>query len=192
MTLNELSALIKKRRSIFPKVFTGEKIENDIVWNLLDNANQAPSHKHTEPWRFKVFACEAKKQLGDFFQHTYKEYQPSEKYDEKKYKKLGFKIEKSSHVIAICMQRNPENSVPEWEEIAATACAIQNLYLSVTASGLGGYWSSPKLQMDHFGKYVSLAEGERCLGFFYLGVPMEGMDLKVEKGDIKGRVDWNE
>jgi len=42
--------------------------------------------------------------------------------------------------IAICMQRHHE--VPEWEEVAAVACAAQNMQLVATALGVAGYWSS--------------------------------------------------
>jgi hypothetical protein len=34
--------------------------------------------------------------------------------------------------IAICMKRHPE--VPEWEEIAAVACGVQNMALQVSWS----------------------------------------------------------
>lgn len=38
------------------------------------------------------------------------------------------------------MQRHHE--VPEWEEVAAVACAAQNMQLVATALGVAGYWSS--------------------------------------------------
>ncbi len=43
-------------------------------------------------------------------------------------------------MIAICMKRraNPDKEMPEWEEMCATACAVQNLWLSATARGLAG------------------------------------------------------
>jgi nitroreductase len=35
--------------------------------------------------------------------------------------------------------------VPDWEEIAATSMAVQNMYLTCTANRIGCYWSSPKI-----------------------------------------------
>lgn len=32
--------------------------------------------------------------------------------------------------------------MPEWEEIAAVATSVQNIYLQSCAKKLGGYWSS--------------------------------------------------
>lgn len=190
MNLDEVSQLIHNRRSIFPKVFTGEHIADDIVMQILNNANQAPSHKHTEPWRFHVFTGAHKKKLGEYFQGVYKEHMTGSGFKELKYNKLAFKVEKSSHVIAICMQRDMDESLPEWEEIAAVSCAVQNIYLSVTAAGLGGYWSSPTLMMDHISSFINMQEGERCLGFFYLGVPKEGLKLSVQKKAVESKMKW--
>ena len=36
------------------------------------------------------------------------------------------------------VQANPEKLQPEWEEIAATSCAVQNLSLMGTALGVAG------------------------------------------------------
>ena len=46
---------------------------------------------------------------------------------------------KASHIIAIVMKRSAKKGIPEIEDIEAVSCAVQNIYLSVTAYGLGGY-----------------------------------------------------
>ena len=38
--------------------------------------------------------------------------------------------------------------MPEWEETAAVACAVQNMHLAFTAEGLAGYWSSGGVMGD--------------------------------------------
>jgi len=43
--------LIKARRSIFPKDYTGELVEDDAVRTMLQAAVWAPNHGKTEPWR---------------------------------------------------------------------------------------------------------------------------------------------
>lgn len=190
MILEELTKLIHDRRSIFPKVFTGERIPDEIIGQILENANQAPSHKHTEPWRFHIITNEKKDLLGEFFQKIYRENVVGENFKQKKHDKFIMKTGNSSHIIAIGMQRDPDESIPEWEEIAAVACAVQNIYLSLTAANLGGYWSSPKLMIDHIADFINLEDGEICLGFFYMGVPKEGMSLSVEKKALDSKVKW--
>ena len=86
------------------------------------------------------------------------------------------------------MKRDEKESVPEWEEIAATAMAVQNLWLTATEMGLGGYWSTPAY-VDQIGNFISMEEGETCLGLFYLGV-FEGSTSSREPGDWREKVQW--
>jgi nitroreductase len=185
-----ISELIHRRRSIFPATYTGEKVDDDIIQKILENANQAPSHKNTEPWRFHVFCGERLKELSKFFQNTYQEKMITSDFSEVKYNKLGKNPLMSSHVIAICMQRDSSQSIPEWEEMAAVACAVQNIYLSVTAAELGGYWSSPDLMIENIGDFIQLEKEEKCFGFFYIGVPIKGIELNVVKKPLKEKVKW--
>jgi hypothetical protein len=53
-TPEQLSSLIKARRSIFPKHMTGETVPQDSIATMLEAANWAPTHGRTEPWRFVV------------------------------------------------------------------------------------------------------------------------------------------
>lgn len=178
---------IENRRSIFPNLFTGEAIDDSRVLKLLNAANQAPNHRNTEPWRFIVFGEESKLDLATYLQTFYKEHTPTEKYKDLKYHKISKKVTSSSHIIAICYELSGQ--VPEWEELAATACAVQNLWLAATADGLGGYWSSPK-SMSEAGEFLDLPDNQKCIGLFYLGVPMAGRPPKKEKGNILEKIIW--
>ena len=97
-------------------------------------------------------------------------------------------IEKSAAVIAICMQRDCNESVPEWEEIAAVAMAVQNMWLCCTEMGIGCYWSSPGL-IGHMDEYFDMAEGEKCLGFLYMGY-YDTEVKEVTRGAIEDKVVW--
>ena len=46
--------LIKKRRAVFPMQYNGKTIDKPTLLKVLEAANYAPTHKRTEPWRFKV------------------------------------------------------------------------------------------------------------------------------------------
>ena len=84
-----------------------------------------------------------------------------------KKKKIIEKCKKSNCIISVFMKRDSKKSVPEWEEIAATAMAMQNMWLTCTAYNIGCYWSTPKysIKMNDFFK---LKNDEKCLGFFTL------------------------
>ena len=190
MTPLSTNDLLRKRRAIFPATYTDRPIERAVLEAILENANYAPTHRLTEPWRFKVFRGAGKNALTTQLVANYAEVVPAEKQSEKKVAKMRGKIERSDTVIAICMQRDPEARVPEWEEIAATAMAVQNMWLTCTAHGIGCYWSSPAAAL-HGGPAFRLAEGERCLGLLYLGYH-DLPDLPAKRTPIGEKVTWVE
>ncbi|MFT6795969.1 MAG: nitroreductase [Maribacter sp.] len=158
--------LIKNRRSIFPAQYIEKPIAKSDIERILEAANWAPNHRKTEPWRFKVIQGDKQSQLGQFLSNTYIDITSKPK--QLKAKKLIENPKKAGAIIAICMQRDPMESVPEWEEIAATAMAVQNMWLCCTEMGIGCYWSSPSL-ITYMNEFLPMNEGEKCLGFFYMG-----------------------
>ncbi|HVF96848.1 MAG TPA: nitroreductase [Flavisolibacter sp.] len=171
MTYNteEINGLIKNRRSIFPGQFEiGKKVDDETVKQILENATWAPSHGQTEPWRFVVFTGEGLQKLATFQAELYKE-EAGDNFKEATYKNLSTNPLKASHVIALCVKRDPNKKFAEVEEVAAVSCAVQNIYLSVTAYGLGGYWTTGGVTYKQSAKeFFGLNEDDKLLGFFYL------------------------
>lgn len=161
-----LKEIIEQRRSIFPKDYTGAEIPQDLIDEILNSATFAPNHKRTKPWRFKIFRREEKSVLASEMQAIYKASQPEPLFLEKKYNDIGFKINKADTIVSIVV--NFSGMVPEWEEIAAVSMAVQNMYLTCTANGIGCYWSSPKL-VDHLKESLTIEDNQKCLGLFYMG-----------------------
>lgn len=188
ITPEQVSELIRRRRSIFPKTYNKKPIPKAIVEEVLENANWAPTHRLTEPWRFKVFMGNALVRLGEYLADFYKNNIPADEFSETKHKKSKESPLQSACVIAICMRPDPTGSVPEWEELAAVACAVQNMWLTCTAHGIGSYWSTPKaaLEADEF---LGLGEGERCLGLFYMGYH-DLPDLPGKRSPITEKTTW--
>lgn len=170
--LSDLREVIKNRRSIKPENFKPRKVLPDMITEILNNARWAPTHGMTEPWHFVVFQEGAIKDLGEFMAETYQKNSDASSFLEKKYEKLKNRPLLSSVVIAICMKRQPSGKIPEIEEVAAVACAVQNMHLTATAYGLGGYWSSGNVAYsDEMKAYLNLSPSDKCLGLFYLGYP---------------------
>jgi len=180
--------LIKNRRSVFPVQYNDKAIAKTDIEKILEAANWAPTHKKTEPWRFKVLMGESKEKLGLFLSLKYMETEPKPK--EFKVKKLMENPKRAGAIVAICMQRDPLESLPEWEEIAATAMAVQNMWLCCTEMGIGCYWSSPGL-IKYMDEFFEMENGEKCLGFFYMGY-YDGELPGVTRDPIKNKVDWAE
>ena len=184
-----LGEIIKGRRAIFPPMYTGERVADSVIWQILENANWAPTHRQTEPWRFKVIPQEKIPKLCAFGAEWYTKFTPPDLFSEFKLNKIKTKALPSSHVIGICMKRDAKKRLPRWEEEAAVACAVQNMWLTCTALGLGCYWSTPGYALNG-NEFFELKKKERCLGLFYIGVPKENLKLSVERNDIKEKVTW--
>ncbi len=177
-----ISETIKNRRAVFPAQYNNQPITKEEVLTILESANWAPTHKRTEPWRFKVFHGVSQIALGKFMAETYK--QTTDNFSEFTYNKFMDNPVKSGCVIAICMQRDPKESLPEWEEIAATSMAVQNMWLTAQEIGIGAYWASPGI-LKYMDKFIQLEEGEQCFGFFYMGK----YDVELPEGTRKSTIE---
>ncbi len=187
-----ISRLIRERRSVKPfDMDAAREVDRDLITTLLENANWAPTHGLTEPWRFHIFQGDARSALSETMQRIYRETTPVEEFREEKLKKMSQNPLLAPVVIAWCMKRHA-GKIPELEEIEATACAAQNFFLSATAAGLAAYWSTPPLIYTRdFAGWLGLGTEDRCLGLFYLGWPKE--DLKTTAGTrhpVIGKIRW--
>lgn len=179
--------LMKCRRSVFPIQFNDKTIDKPTLKKVLAVANWAPTHRKTEPWRFKVVEGESKMSLAEFVIAEMTNITPD--LSSFKIKKTRQKFEASSAVVVICMQRDAKQSVPEWEEIAATAMAVQNMWLACSSEGIGAYWSSPKV-MEEFHRFFDFQEGERCLGLFYMGYYDGDLQEGIRHTSIEEKTQW--
>ena len=144
--LEDITQTIRQRRSIKPvDMDAGKPVDRGLLMELLENANHAPTHGQTEPWRFHIFQGEGRRTLAQTMARIYQETTPANEFREDKMKKMSENPLLAGAVVAIGMARRGGAKIPEVEEIAAVACAVQNLALSATAAGLAGYWSSPPL-----------------------------------------------
>ena len=188
---DQINAVIKNRRSIYPRQYEKGKIISDkIIWQILQNANYAPNHKQTEPWRFIVFSGEGLKYFAELQADIYRQYAGSS-YNEGRHQRLLEYPLLSSHVISIGMKRNEKNILPEIEEIEASACAVQNMFLTATAYGLGSYWTTAGITYFEEAKpYFGLSENDRLLGFFYIGHITKPIRELSKRSPVETKVQW--
>ncbi len=173
MTSSEtINHIITTRRTIKPKMMADRDIPLDILQQILENANWAPTHGMTEPWRFSVFMGAAREKLASFLAETYKAITPVEIFKPNKYEGMRENAMLAPAVIAIGMKRQPSKKISELDEIQAVACAVQNMHLTATAHGLGGFWSTNIAAVSsEMAAYIGLDKEDRALGLFYVGYP---------------------
>ena len=182
--------LVRARRSVFPDQFdTSRKIPDEIIRQVVENATWAPNHGQTEPWEFTIITGEGLKKLASFQSELYKK-EAGADFNEGKYIKLQNQPLKASHIISIGMKRTTTKRIPEIEDIEAVACAVQNIYLSITAYGLGGYWTTGGITyVEEAKKFFGLEDEDKLLGFFYAGyIAIQSASAKRKPLDEK--VKW--
>lgn len=171
-----ISEIIRNRRSVKPAQMDPDlEVPRELLDELFENANWAPTHGFTEPWRFVVFAGDQRQVLATRLSEIYSEVTPKNQFREDKLAKMGKNPLLANVVVAICMRRGDNPKIPEMEEIEAVACAVQNMHLTASAAGLGGFWSSPPcLDSEVANEFLGLRPEDCCLGLFYLGWLREG------------------
>jgi len=204
--------LIKARRSIMPKDLSpGGKLSEAEVEYLMECANWAPTHHNTQPWRYVVIAGTNNIiDYFDFLEDWYRDHREEvtagdlEKFTAKADALKSILPTNMSHMFVICMKRQalPDKLLPEWEEICATACSVQNLHLGLTGlKGCGGFWSSHtwcKHARDsvQFKEFLGLGPEDRVLGAFMCGKVGSGKSFKSTRSHwskkVTFRVDENE
>merc|ERR1711924_129558 len=109
---------------------------------------------------------------------------------------------KCSHVIAICMKRVATDEgrvMPEWEEISAIACAVQNAHLVARKLGVAAYWSSGggfegPLATPEMRALLGLEDGDKCLGVMCVGradaTSWKNAQDRASRGPMSEKTRW--
>lgn len=170
--LKYLQNAIWERRTIKPDQYTGEKVNDSFIMEMLEAANWAPTHGYTEPWRFTVFAEDGLATLGEFLADLDQPHKADPDFNQMRYDRLRNRPLKCSHVIGVGMKRGNNPKVPEVEEICSVAMAVQNMWLCAHSLGLAAYWSTGAMAFtDEMRDFFGLGKGDLSLGLFYVGRP---------------------
>lgn len=187
----EINNVIANRRSVFQQNYTNERVDDAIVKQMLENANWAPTHKFTEPWRFIVYTRDGLKRLGEQQAAVYKKVTEADgTFKEERYQNLVTKSLQSSHIIAVGMKRDKNRSIPEIEEIGAVFCAVENMHLTAAAYGVGAYLSTGGITYFEEAKEIfGLEKEDKLIGFFHIGIPKTNLPEGRRK-PIDEKVKW--
>jgi len=71
------------------------------------------------------------------------------------------------------------------------ACAVQNMFLSVTAYGLGCYWTTAGITYFEEAKaHFGLESADKLLGFLYIGYVKKPVTAISKRQPINSKVRW--
>ena len=209
---------IRNRRSVFPNEYDQsprEDVNPKIIDSLLHAALWSPWHGkcagNPHPAKFIVLGRKAMIEMQeltlDYYDRNWKTtgWGSARKGTEEEYKKWRTMTKKEitgrwgpcSYMIAIIMQRQSgEKRLPEWEEAAATAAAVQNLHLQSTKfPSLACYWSSwhdAARDSQEMKDYLKMGTEDKCLGFFIVAQMKSGQKDRRKRDKSLLRVEWRD
>ena len=189
--MKTITEIIKERRATPPKFLSKTEISKETILKILENANWAPNHKKTEPWRFKIYTGKTKTKLAEkCYQLLLAKQNEGMTISPEKMEKFKSNLLHVPVVIAIILQRDVAARLPEWEEIAAVSMAVQNMWLTATGLGFGAFWATPEFT-NLFDEILGIQPGQKSLGFFFLG------EIRMEypspgRGELIQKVQWVE
>ncbi len=186
-----LSEVIKNRRSIKPPKMNGKQIPDEQIWELLRLADWAPTHKITEPWRFLVYSGDKAKAFALEHAELYKNSISPENFKQDKYEKILGNGKNVSHIVVTYLKRSFNVDIPEIEEIAAVAAAIENILLGATAIGIAGFWSTGGMtHKNEMKKFLKIADEDIVMGILYFGYT-DGFHDGKRIIPLSEKVTWN-
>ncbi len=169
--------------------FTSNPIKHDILSKILHAAHHAPSVGFSQPWNFILIKDDkTKKKIKESFDEE-KERSSQLVEEPKKSKYLSFKLEGIlESPVNLCVTYDPtkfgpfvigRTSIPE-AGLYSVCCAIQNLWLSARAEGIGLGWVSI-LSNDTLKKILEIPEHVIPVAYLCLGY----VDEFADKPDLQ-------
>jgi len=162
--------LLKTRRSIKPMELAGPAPSDAEIETLLGIASRVPDHGKLVPWRFIVFAGEARHAAGEAILEVFRADHPEATPDQLDFERK--RLARAPLVIAVVSRAAPHVKIPEWEQQLSAGAAAMNLVTAVYALGYAASWITEWYAYDRrVLNKLGLADSERVAGFVHIGRP---------------------
>ncbi|MDO5500759.1 MAG: 5,6-dimethylbenzimidazole synthase [Propionibacteriaceae bacterium] len=177
--IDALDRILRSRRDI--RRFRADPVPDEVLEAILAAGHAAPSVGHSQPWRFIVVTDPG---LRDRAAHLADHMRLEQAYQltpDRGRRLLDLKLEGLREapvgIVVACDRRTPAAGVlgratfPD-TDLWSCACAIENMWLTARAHGVGMGWVT-LFQPGDLVELLSLPEGVETLGWLCLGWPDE-------------------
>lgn len=152
---------------------TGDQLNNIIQAGL-----RAPDHANLSPYQFLVVTGNGLNKLGEIYHQAAVE----ENMDEKTLNRAKeLPLRAPMVIVAICKYK-PHPKVPRVEQVATTACAVQNMQMAALTQGFNGMWRTGSFAHSNSVKQqLALSDDDEIVGFLYVGTPSGDNPIRKTK-----------
>ncbi|MFF7050193.1 nitroreductase [Streptomyces griseorubiginosus] len=130
---------------------------------LIQAAANAPDHGRLRPWRLVAVTGDERARLGDVLGEAAASPEQAQR--------AATKPLRAPLLLSIVHCPVPDHpKVSEWEQLAATTGMVTTLSLLLHGYGWASIWrTGVAVQAPQVRKYLGVADGERLLGWLYVG-----------------------
>jgi nitroreductase len=162
--------LLKTRRSVKPIELIAPAPSDVEIDAMLSIASRVPDHGKLTPWRFIVFAGEARLAVGkiiaDAFRATRADATPEQIDFERN------RLARAPLVIAVVSRAGKHVKIPEWEQQLSAGASAMSLVIAAHAMGYAASWITEWYAYDRCVlDALGVEPNERIAGFVHIGTP---------------------
>lgn len=166
--------LLLKRRSVPPAFLGAPGPTPEELTTLLTIAARVPDHGKLQPWRFIVYAGDARDTASRIVEEAFLAANPDAEEGARKKEAARFSL--APLVVAVVSTAAPHPKIPQSEQLASAAAACENLVVAATALGYGASWLTGWFAYDAAVlARLGVGPGETVAGFVHIGTPKEAV-----------------
>lgn len=168
----EALSLLQTRRSTPPLLLAEPAPDAEALRTILAIASRVPDHGKLAPWRFIVYAGEARVRASALIEKVFLSRNPSADAGTRQKEATRFTL--APLVIGVVSTAAPHEKIPVWEQELSAGAACQNILIACTSLGFGASWLTGWFAYDaEVLPLLGVKPGERVAGFVHIGTPRE-------------------
>jgi nitroreductase len=170
--------LLASRRSGSAKAMSGPGPSAEQLRIILAAGARVPDHGKLAPWRFIIFAGEARARMGQLLAQCVEPGDQANGEERQAMERARFL--RAPVVVGVVSRVREGIPIPEWEQILSAGAACQNMLIAAHAEGFTANWLTewyayhPKVC-----EQIGLKAGERIAGFIYIGTSTAKLEERV-------------
>lgn len=166
---------LSTRRTVTAPFLEAPGPDAETLSEMLTLASRVPDHGKLAPWRFIVFAGDARALAGEKLAALVKSRDPEATEDRLDVERRQFLP--APLTVAVVSTAGPHPKIPEFEQLLAAGNACFNLCHAANALGFGAHWVTRWFAYDEEAAAILGArKGERFVGFVHIGTPQTRLE----------------
>ncbi len=166
-----VTEFLKMRRSNMAKMMGGAGPSEAELSELLSIAARVPDHRKLAPWRFEIFAGQARADFGKHLGAAFMKNNPDMPQDRAIFESARF-MRAPLVVGVISSPVECKRATPIWEQQLSSGIVCYNLMIAAQAAGFGAQWLTEWYAYDKdIHAALGMSDGDQVAGFVYIGEP---------------------